>query len=199
MHHLGNRTTFRRWFWESQMSCSFMMWDCMQLRYGNRCGECVLMCVQSGVQMVLGRPAMEPSLDWDLFFFSVGEFYVLCGQLIYSIHDSWESMADAFDMLTLSPSSLWNVPQAKKPNKTTCMCCGTGLDRLVWLCCAGSKLMQRSMKTALGSLKHPKRFSEVLQIRLHGPGKCILSIEHNPKGTQSGHHLAAAVNLPLCE
>lgn len=64
------------------------------------------MCVQSGVQMVLGRPAMEPSLDWDLFFFSVGEFYVLCGQLIYSIHDSWESMADAFDMLTLSPSSL---------------------------------------------------------------------------------------------
>lgn len=65
------------------------------------------MCMQSVVQMVLGRPAIESSLDWDLFLFFIGEFLYI-GQLFNSITSSWECPADQF-LLYSHPSSLLNV------------------------------------------------------------------------------------------
>lgn len=75
---------YRRWFWVSQKSWKFMEWYCLQLSYGNGCGDGALMCTcMQSIALVLGRPAMvwSPSLDWDLFCCCVVEFDVLCSQL----------------------------------------------------------------------------------------------------------------------
>lgn len=107
-------TTVRRWFWELQMSWTFMEWYCLQLRYGNRSGEGALTCMQSIALMVLGRPAVEwnpPRLGPVLLLY----MGILCIMWTVDLFHPWLRgrvwLMDVCDMPTLSPSSLWSVPR----------------------------------------------------------------------------------------
>ena len=99
---------------------------------------------------------MKSSLDCDLILCCVRKLYVLCGQLIYCIHDSRESVAVICPPCPPAPVEMF---QWAKSQGSTVPAGGTGLDRSVWLRSAGSKWMHRSIRTGRGSLKRPKRNS----------------------------------------
>lgn len=101
---------------------------------------------------------VESSLDCDLLFCCVWELDVVHGQLIYCIHDLWESLAiESCDMPTLCPSSCWNDPVAKMLRvNSICTCRGTGLDRCVWC------WLQTVSEIHNNSSWEPKAFKEEL-------------------------------------
>lgn len=87
--------------------------------------------------------------------------------------------------------SFWEVLVAKKSKvESIWMCSGMRLEHLVWLCSAGS----RRGCAALGSLKHPKRYSSYLAKRSTWSRKmCFLS------RAQFTKLLATTVNMPFCK
>jgi len=102
------KTSFIRWFRESQMLCKFIKGYWLQLRYGSGFGERALMSTcavyySDGLRKTSNGIKSPPA----------GKAWLMGG----------------CDMPTLSPSSCWNVPVAKKPKvKRICTCGGTELD-----------------------------------------------------------------------
>ena len=100
---------------------------------------------------------MKSSLDCDLIVCCGWKLYVLCGQLIYCIHD-W--MAVICPPCPLAPIQMFQWPKSRG-STVPAQSGGTGLDRSVCFRSAGSKWLHRSIRTVCGNLKRPKRNSSL--------------------------------------
>jgi len=94
--------------------------------------------------------------DCDLFFSCMWTLYVLCSQLVYCIHDWRARLMDGCDVSPRLPAPAEMFQRPKSPSSREP---ARVLEQSWTVHSAGSKWLQRSMRTALGSPKSLNRYS----------------------------------------